>query len=75
MNVNIDQFQHNFLQYLQRVEAGETVVISRDDEPIAVLIPADKHLRPYGLAEGEFVVPDDFDDSLPEDILADFGAG
>lgn len=26
-------------------------------------------LRPYGLAAGEFVVPDDFDDPLPDDIL------
>jgi hypothetical protein len=28
--------------------------------------------RPYGLAKGDFVVPDDFDDPLPEDILRDF---
>lgn len=25
-----------------------------------------KALRPYGLARGEFTVPDDFDDPLPE---------
>ena len=31
-----------------------------------------KPLRPIGLAEGEFVVPDDFDALLPEDILRDF---
>jgi len=31
-----------------------------------------KPLRPIGLAEGEFVVPDDFDAPLPEDILRDF---
>lgn len=31
-----------------------------------------KELRPIGLAKGEFVVPDDFDDPLPDDILADF---
>jgi len=29
-------------------------------------------MRPYGLAQGEFVVPDDFDDPLPEEILRDF---
>lgn len=28
--------------------------------------------RPIGLAEGKFVVPDDFDDPLPEEVLADF---
>ena len=26
-------------------------------------------LRPFGLCEGEFVVPDNFDDPLSEDIL------
>ena len=25
--------------------------------------------RPFGLCEGKFTVPDDFDDPLPEDIL------
>ena len=31
-----------------------------------------KSLRPFGLAKGEFVVPDDFDAPLPEEILASF---
>lgn len=31
-----------------------------------------RQLRPYGLCEGEFTVPDDFDDPLPEDILKTF---
>ncbi len=29
-------------------------------------------LRPYGLCEGDFVVPDDFNDPLPGEILAEF---
>lgn len=29
-------------------------------------------LRPFGLAAGEFVVPDDFDAPLPDEVLADF---
>jgi hypothetical protein len=29
-------------------------------------------LRPYALAAGEFIVPDDFDDPLPEEIVAAF---
>ena len=29
-------------------------------------------LRPFGLAKGDFVVPDDFDAPLPEEILASF---
>lgn len=34
--------------------------------------PDETKLRPYGLCAGDFVVPDDFDESLPEELLADF---
>jgi hypothetical protein len=37
-----------------------------DEEAVA------KELRPYGLSSGDFVVPEDFDAPLPEEILADF---
>ena len=42
--------------------------------PIAELrqIATSKQLRPLGLCTGEFIVPDDFDDSLPEDLLKAF---
>ncbi|MEG3438335.1 hypothetical protein V0288_14490 [Pannus brasiliensis CCIBt3594] len=32
----------------------------------------DKPLRPFGLCAGEFTVPDDFDEPLPEEILQEF---
>lgn len=31
-----------------------------------------KHLRPFGLCAGAFIVPDDFDAPLPEEILSSF---
>ncbi|MDJ0729360.1 MAG: hypothetical protein QNJ33_05130 [Crocosphaera sp.] len=31
-----------------------------------------KQLRPFGLCAGEFTVPENFDDPLPEDILNAF---
>ena len=31
-----------------------------------------KNLRPFGLSANSFVVPEDFNAPLPEDILADF---
>lgn len=34
-------------------------------------IPLEK-MRPSGLCEGEFIVPDDFDDPLSEEILPEF---
>jgi hypothetical protein len=29
-------------------------------------------MRPAGLCEGQFVVPDDFNDPLPDEILREF---
>ena len=31
-----------------------------------------ENLRPFGLGKGDFVVPDDFDVPLPEEVLASF---
>ncbi|OFW43706.1 MAG: prevent-host-death protein [Acidobacteria bacterium RIFCSPLOWO2_12_FULL_67_14b] len=57
---------------LDRVERGETIVITRHHEPVAEIRPLKtqaRGLRPWGLAKGEFVVPDDFNDPLPDDLL------
>lgn len=73
-NVTIDEIQRDPLKYLHQVEAGETLVIVRSDKPIAELRPIanKRQLRPFGLCKGEFTVPDDFDDPLPEDLLSAF---
>lgn len=60
---------------LARVRAGETLVITQEDLPVAEMRPVETatHLnRPFGLCAGEFEVPDDFDDPLPEELLRDF---
>ncbi|MGG6263827.1 type II toxin-antitoxin system Phd/YefM family antitoxin [Leptolyngbya sp. AN03gr2] len=71
-SVSIDELQRDPLKYLQQVEAGETLMIVREDLAIAELKPVQKQLRPFGLCAGEFTVPDDFDAPLPEDILSAF---
>ncbi len=35
-------------------------------------LPKQKELRPFALCAGEFTVPPDFNDPLPEHILRDF---
>jgi antitoxin (DNA-binding transcriptional repressor) of toxin-antitoxin stability system len=75
LNVTVDEIQRDPLKYLSQVEAGETLVILRSNQPIAELRPiaqSGKQLRPFGLCAGEFVVPDDFDAPLPEAILSAF---
>ena len=72
---SIDQVQHELRSLLARVAAGETVVITDHGKPVAELKPVpprEKKLRPFGLCTGEFVVPDDFDDPLPADLLNAF---
>jgi prevent-host-death family protein len=75
VQVSVEEIQRDLAAYLQRVEAGETVVIVRAGQPVAEMKPVavgTKQLRPFGLCAGEFTVPEDFDAPLPEDILNAF---
>lgn len=73
-SISIDDIQRDPLKYLRQVEAGETLVILRANQPIAELRPItlSQPLRPIGLCVGEFTVPDDFDAPLPDDLLNAF---
>jgi prevent-host-death family protein len=69
--VTIDEIKRNLSKLLYRVEAGETLLIVKEDKPVAELKPFTAPLktpRPFGLCEGEFTVPDDFDAPLPENM-------
>lgn len=72
---SVQDVQRDPLALLNRVEAGEVLLVLRDDRPVAevgpVAAPAGQP-RPFGLCAGEFVVPADFDEPLPEDVLAEF---
>ena len=75
LTVSVDEIQKDVLRYLRLVETGETLVITQADEPFAEvkpLAPLLSEQRPMGLCAGQFVVPNDFDAPLPEDILASF---
>ena len=75
IRVSIEEIEHDLAAYLQRVEEGETLIITRFDKAVAEIKPMtqqSKSPRPFGLCAGEFSVPDDFNESLPEDVLAGF---
>jgi antitoxin (DNA-binding transcriptional repressor) of toxin-antitoxin stability system len=66
--ISVQEIQRDLLGYLQRVEAGETLLVVRDGVPVAEIKPvppSPRELRPFGLCAGEFTVPDDFDQPLP----------
>lgn len=73
--INIYDAKKNFSQIIRKIEKGESVIISRHNQPVAELRPVPKEpakARPHGLCKGEFAVPDDFNDPLPESLIADF---
>ena len=74
MNVSVEEIKRDPESVLHRVLEGETLVITQSDRPVAEIRPieASRRPRPFGLAAGTFVVPDDFDDPLPEEILKAF---
>lgn len=74
MNVPVEEMKRNPESVLHRVLEGETLVLTDHDRPVAEIRPVEsiRKPRPFGLAAGTFVVPDDFDDPLPEEILRDF---
>lgn len=65
--IDVEQAPSKWLDFLRRVEQGETVVFTRNNQPIAELKAP--QLRPIGLSEGDFVVPADFDAPLPDELL------
>ncbi|KJH73578.1 type II toxin-antitoxin system Phd/YefM family antitoxin [Aliterella atlantica] len=73
--VNIHQAKTNLSRLLSRVENGEEIVISNRGIPIAKLIPfrtSSNRRASLGQDRGKFVVPDDFNAPLPDEILAAF---
>lgn len=73
--VNIHQAKTNLSRLLSRVEHGEEIVISNRGVPIAKLIPfrtSSDRRSSLGQDRGKFIVPDDFNAPLPNEILAAF---
>ena len=73
MQVNIHEAKTNLSRLLAQVARGDEVVIAKAGKPIAKLVPfhEERPKRVPGGWEG-LVIPDDFDDDLPEEIAAAF---
>jgi prevent-host-death family protein len=72
--VNVHEAKTHLSRLLTRVERGDEIVIARAGRPVARLLPFEAPAdRPrFGLDEGRFEVPDDFDGPLPDAVLAAF---
>jgi antitoxin (DNA-binding transcriptional repressor) of toxin-antitoxin stability system len=74
MNVSMEEMKRDPEAVLHRVLDGETLILVADDHAVAEIRPLERARlpRPFGLAAGTFVVPDDFDDPLPDEVVQAF---
>jgi len=73
--VNVFEAKAKLSEYLDRVEAGEHVVICRRNRPVAELRAVEVRPatpRPVGGAKGKLTIPDNFFEPLPDAIVEDF---
>jgi len=71
-SVNVHEAKAHLSEYLAQVEAGETIVICRRNNPVAELkpiAPQHKGRRPIGLAEGRVKVLPGFFEPLDKELL------
>ena len=74
ITVNVHQAKTELSRLLNRVLAGEEVLIAKAGKPVARLIPIEPP-RPHsrlGLDQSDWKVPEDFNEPLSEEILKTF---
>ena len=71
MEINIYAAKTQLSRLIDRVNAGEEVVITRHGRPVARLVPAGESLpkRKLGTLRGKVWISEDFDAPLPDDLL------
>jgi prevent-host-death family protein len=76
ISVNVHEAKTHLSRLLERVAAGEEILISKAGKPMAKLTPLSKPQvnRVPGLDKGAIEIPDDFDAPLPDDLLQLFGS-
>jgi prevent-host-death family protein len=75
--VGMHEAKTHLSRLVERVEAGEDVVIQRNGKPVARLVPVTEEPRSLasvrGVWRGRVQIAEDFDE-LPRDVAAAFGA-
>ena len=77
ITVNMFEAKTQLSKLVERVERGEDVIIARAGKPGARLTglkPEKRKIR-FGGLKGKIWIADDFDDPLPDDVLAEFEDG
>ena len=78
IRLNMHEAKTHLSRYVAQLQEGETILLCRRNEPVAeirALPRARTERRPFGLARGQFTVPDSFFEPLPDAILDAFEKG
>ena len=72
--LNLYEAKTQLSKLLDRAAAGEEIVIAKAGQPVAPLVPFEPRREPRqpGLMKGQIWIAEDFDDPLPEEIMAAF---
>lgn len=70
--INVHEAKTHLSRLLERVAAGEEIVIARSGRPIARLVPFTPEPRKPGRLKGKIRIAPDFDAPLPEEIARAF---
>jgi prevent-host-death family protein len=71
---NIYDAKAHLSRLVERAAAGEEIIIAKAGRPRAKLVPLTpkaKQRKP-GSLRGKYVIPDDFDEPLPKEVLDGF---
>lgn len=73
--VGVHEAKTHLSRLLERVEAGEEIIIERRGTPVARLSAVQPSTPPvFGTDRGLVVVAEDFDEPLPDELVDAFGA-
>ena len=71
---NIHAAKTQLSRLVEQAAAGEEIVIAKAGKPVARLVPFGPRREPRrpGLMKGQIWIAEDFDEPLPEEIMAAF---
>ena len=69
---NVHDAKTHLSRLLERVAQGEEVIIAKSGRPVAKLVPVAAEPRRPGRLKGRIHLGPDFDEPLPEEVLAAF---
>ena len=73
--VNVHEAKTQLSRLLERVEAGEEIIIARAGKPVARLVALTQETpqRKAGRLEGKIRIPDSFFEPMTDEELAEWG--